>query len=135
MLSNFDNPLSGDFQSRQVLDNYNQDPMHKWRGTLARVRRRAMLSKDPRQIMGFLQLAGTLGVDPSFSAVGRVDDRKARAENKLQQDTMLAQMFDPMRWLMPQPSPLAGYASEIPISNRPAVRPGAVPGTVLLNQR
>lgn len=94
-------PAANDaFAARQVQTNYNQDTLHRFRGTLARVRRRALLSKDPQQIEAYLNLAGLLGVDPSFSSTGRASDRRARAENKYQQDALAAQMFQPpTQWL------------------------------------
>lgn len=86
--------------ARQVRDNYNQDQLYRFRGTLARVRRKAMLSKDPRQLTAYLQLAGLLGIDPSFSNTGRVEDRQARAVNKYQQDAAAASLFQsPMQWI------------------------------------
>lgn len=103
-----------DFQTRQIRDNYNQDKLHKFRGTLARMRRKAMLSKDPQQLNAYLQLAQTLNVDPAFSATGRADDRHARAENKFQQNTQAAQLFQqpqqqPMGWLLDPNKPFTTY--------------------------
>lgn len=115
MLSLFDTPLSGDPQAQQVRDNYNNDILHRFRGTLARVRRKAMLSKDPQQLGAYLQLAATLGVDPGFSATGRASDRAARAQNKLQTDQQIASMFQsPMAWLMPPQQPTAWTAPRQP---------------------
>lgn len=104
MMYTIPNVVEDQFAARQINDNYNQDTLTKFRGTLSRVRRRAMLSKDPKQIASYLQLANMLGVDPGFSVVGRASDRKARAENKYNQDTLAAQFFQPpMQWLNQQP--------------------------------
>ncbi len=93
-------PDANPFGGRQVQDNYNQDKLHRFRGTLARMRRRALLSEDPRELSAYLQLAHSLSIDPSMSATGRVDDRAARAGNKFRQDTQTAQLFQsPITWL------------------------------------
>jgi hypothetical protein len=91
------------FEERQVHDNYNQDKLHRFRGTLARMRRKAMLSKNPAELAAYLQLASTLNVDPSFSSTGRESDRRSRAVNKLEQDKNAARLFSlsSMGWLKP----------------------------------
>jgi len=93
-------PVNNAFDQRQVQDNFNQDKMHRFRGTLARMRRRALLSEDPKELSAYIQLAQTLNMDPSFSATGRVADRQGRAENKFQQNSQAAQLFQsPITWL------------------------------------
>jgi hypothetical protein len=88
-----------EFDRQQILQNYNTDIMGKMRGTLARVRRKAMLSKDPGQLAAYFALAKSLGINPGFSAVGRQPERMARAEAKFGRDTSMAQMFQPLSWL------------------------------------
>ncbi len=88
-----------EFAQQQVLQNYNEDVMGKMRGTLARVRRKAMLSKDPAQLSAYFALARSLGINPGFSAVGRQPERMARAEAKFNRDTAASQMFQPLSWL------------------------------------
>lgn len=87
------------FDQQQVRQNYNEDVMGRMRGTLARVRRKAMLSKDPAQLSAYFALARSLGISPGFSAVGRQPERMARAEAKFNRDTALSQMFQPLSWL------------------------------------
>lgn len=94
-------PAVSPFDNRQVQDNYNQDKLHRFRGTLARLRRRALLSEDPRELSAYLQLARSLNIDPSMSNTGRAADRGGRAENKFRQDTQNAQLFQsPITWLL-----------------------------------
>jgi len=52
--------------------------------------------------MAYLQMADAMGVDPSFSAVGRGDERMGRAQNKYFQDKQAAALFQPMQWLNEQ---------------------------------
>lgn len=98
-----DRPPTGPFaEAQQIQDNFNRDTLSKFRGTLLRTRRRAMLSKDPRQILSYLQMADALGIDPSFSAIGRGDERMGRAQNKYFQDKQAAALFQPLQWLNEQ---------------------------------
>lgn len=98
-----DRPATGPFaEAQQIQGNFSRDPLSKFRGTLLRTRRRAMLSKDPRQIMAYLQMADALGIDPSFSAIGHGDERMGRAQNKYFQDKQAAALFQPMQWLNEQ---------------------------------
>jgi hypothetical protein len=98
-----DRPPTGPFaEAQQIQDNFNRDTLSKFRGTLLRARRRAMLSKDPRQIMAYFQMADAIGIDPSFSAIGRGDERMARAQNKYFQEAQAAKLFQPAQpldWL------------------------------------
>ena len=112
MLSPFDQPLAGDLAAQQTMDNYNHDMLYRFRGTLSRIRRKAILSKDPQQLSNYLQLASVMGVDPGFSNTGRVSDRMARAQNKLQTDRQTASVFQsPMAWFG------MGTQSAIPTTN------------------
>jgi hypothetical protein len=98
-----DRPPTGPFaEAQQIQDNFSRDTLSKFRGTLLRARRRAMLSKDPRQIMAYFQMADVLGIDPAFSAIGRGDERMARAQNKYFQEAQAAKLFQPAQpldWL------------------------------------
>lgn len=100
-------PVAGNdqFAARQVQDNYNQDKLRRFRGTMIRMRRKALLSDDPHQLASYLELSRALNMDPSISATGRADDRHARAENQFNQNTQAAQLFQapafpsPITWL------------------------------------
>lgn len=98
-----DRPPTGPFaEAQQIQENFNRDTLSKFRGTLLRARRRAMLSKDPRQIMAYFQMADAIGIDPAFSAIGRGDERMARAQNKYFQEAQAAKLFQPTQpldWL------------------------------------
>lgn len=90
------------FAARQVQDNFNQDKLSKFRGTISRVRRKALLSRDPKQIAAFLHLSSMLGVDPSISNTGRQEDRLARAGGKFAMDSQIARTYgapSPTNWL------------------------------------
>lgn len=89
------------FVARQIQANANQDPLRRFRGTLSKVRRQAMLSKDPKQLAAFFHLSSLLGTNPSFSNTGNYEDRMARAEGKLALDSRIAQGYQtsPLDWL------------------------------------
>lgn len=125
---------------QQTLANYNTDIMRKYRGTLSRVRRKAMLSKDPRQLAAYFSLAESLGINPGFSAVGNQPQQMLAAQTRAMQQQQLANLYaqPALPQAVPQipsapaaPAPAApqayGQGYQLPIPQIPSMTADALP--------